>query len=88
MAKSGLNTIYLAGFIHFKKCYADTIHLPSALSVTVGMQQTAYTVGEVDDYQLVCFKVLSGDLDNREIVFDYTTTSGTACEHNYSYHDY
>ena len=86
MAKSGLNTIYLAGSKNVMQTLY--IHLPSALSVTVGMQQTAYTVGEVDDYQLVCFKVLSGDLDNHEIVFDYTTTSGTACEHNYSYHDY
>ena len=42
------------------------------------MQQTAYTVGEVDDYQLVCFEVLSGDIDGREIVIDYSTASGTA----------
>ena len=42
------------------------------------MEQTEYTVGEVDDYQLVCFGVLSGNIDSREIVFDYTTASGTA----------
>ena len=42
------------------------------------MMQTEYTVGEIDDYQLVCFGVLSGDIDSREIVFDYTTSSGTA----------
>ena len=42
------------------------------------MEQTEYTVGEVDDYQLVCLGVLSGDIDSREIVFDYTTASGTA----------
>lgn len=42
------------------------------------MQQTAYTVGEVDDYQLACFEVLSGDIDGREIVIDYSTASGTA----------
>lgn len=35
-------------------------------------------MGEVDDYQLVCFEILSGDIDGREIVFDYTTASGTA----------
>lgn len=49
-----------------------------AYSVTVGLQQTAYTVTEVDDYQLVCFEVLSGDVDGRELVFDYSTASGTA----------
>lgn len=50
----------------------------AAYSVTVGFEQTAYTVDEVDDYQLVCFKVLSGNLASRELTFDYTTTSGTA----------
>ena len=50
----------------------------TALPVTIGMQQTAYTVGEVDDYQLACFEVLSGDIDGREIVIDYSTASGTA----------
>ena len=42
------------------------------------MMQTEYTVGEIDGHQLVCFGLLSGDIDNREIVFDYTTSSGTA----------
>ena len=42
------------------------------------MQQTSYTVGEVDDYQLVCFEVLSGDIDGREIVIHYSTASATA----------
>ena len=50
----------------------------TVLSVTIGMMQTEYTVGEVDGYQLVCFGVLSGDIDNREIVFTYSTSSGTA----------
>ena len=54
------------------------VYLHTALPVTVGIQQTAYTIGEVDEYQLVCFEVLSGDLDSREIIFDYTTSSGTA----------
>ena len=49
-----------------------------AYAVTVGLQQTAYTVTEVDDYQLVCFEVLSGDVDGRELVFSYSTVSGTA----------
>ena len=50
----------------------------TAYAVTVGMQQTSYTIGEVDEHQLVCFEVLSGDLVGRELVFDYSTTSGTA----------
>ena len=53
-------------------------HCFTVLPVTIGMMQTEYTVGEIDGHQLVCFGVLSGDIDNREIVFDYTTSSGTA----------
>lgn len=53
----------------------------AALSVTVGIQQTTYTIGEIDDYQLVCIEVLSGDIDGREIVFDYSTASGSASKH-------
>jgi hypothetical protein len=56
-----------------------------ALPVTIGMQQTAYTVGEVDNYQLVCLGVLSGDIDGREIVITYTTGSGTADTNDYSW---
>ena len=50
----------------------------AALSVTIGFEQSEYTIGEVDGYQLACLGVLSGDIDSREIVFDYSTTSGTA----------
>ena len=50
----------------------------AAYSVTVGFEETAYTVTEVDGYQLACFKVLSGDLAGRELEFDYSTSSGTA----------
>ena len=50
----------------------------SEYSVTVGFEQSAYTVDEVDSYQLACFAVLSGDIAGRELAFDYTTTSGTA----------
>ena len=46
--------------------------------MTVGFEQSAYTVDEVDSYQLACFAVLSGDIAGRELAFDYTTTSGTA----------
>ena len=51
--------------------------LESAL--VVGLEETAYTVDEVDSYQLVCVGVLSGDVDGREIMLSYSTTSGTAC---------
>ena len=50
----------------------------TAYSVTIGLQQTAYTVTEDDEQQLVCFEVLSGDVNGREFVIDYTTSSGTA----------
>ena len=46
--------------------------------MTVGFEQTAYTVTEIDGYQLACFKVLSGDIAGRELAFDYSTSSGTA----------
>ena len=46
--------------------------------MTIGLQQTAYTVTEDDEQQLVCFEVLSGDVNGREFVIDYTTSSGTA----------
>lgn len=47
------------------------------------MQQTAYRVDEVDGYQLVCFGILSGDIAGRELTFEYSTTSGTACMNVY-----
>ena len=58
----------------------------AAYSVTIGLQQTTYTVSEVDQHQLVCLEVLSGDVDGREFVINYATSSGTAgklsyCEH-------
>ena len=60
------------------RLYPTHACIHTAYAVTVGMQQTSYTIGEVDEYQLVCFEVLSGDLVGRELVFDYSTTSGTA----------
>ena len=48
------------------------------LSVVIGLQQTAYTVTEADEQQLVCFEVLSGHVNGREFVIDYDTISGTA----------
>ena len=50
----------------------------AAYPVTVGMQQTDYTVDEVAGYQLVCVGVLSGEIAGRELTFQYSTASGTA----------
>ena len=61
-------------FIHG---YMNIISLVDS-ALVVGFEQTAYTIDEVDGYQLVCIDVLSGDVDGREIVLDYSTTSGTA----------
>ncbi|CAI8052154.1 Sodium/calcium exchanger 2 [Geodia barretti] len=51
-------------------------------ALVVGLEETAYTVDEVDSYQLVCVGVLSGDVDGREISLSYSTTSGTASSGN------
>ena len=59
-------------------CNGSLNMLLAAYSVNVGLQQTTYTVTEVDEQQLVCFEVLSGDVNGREFVIDYTTSSGTA----------
>ena len=62
-----------------------SIHpVATAYLVTVGMQHTRYTVEEVDEYQLVCFEVLFGNVDDRELLIYYTTQDGTASE--YSHH--
>lgn len=50
----------------------------AAYSVRVGIQQTDYTVDEVDSYQLVCVGVSSGQIAGRELIFHYSTASGTA----------
>ena len=46
--------------------------------MTIGLQQTAYSVYETDEYQVVCAEVLSGDIAGRNIMIDYITTSDTA----------
>ena len=74
----GRNCIIITTFQIIISCNHNIFYHPTALPVTIGIQQTAYTVTEVDDYQLVCFEVLSGDIDGREIVIDYSTASGTA----------
>ena len=44
----------------------------------MGLEHTAYTVDEVDGFQLVCIDVLSGDIDGRDIILHYSTSSGSA----------
>ena len=64
-------------------CHEFILHtLVAESALVVGLEETAYTVDEVDSYQLVCVGVLSGDVDGREISLSYCTTSGTACKYN------
>ena len=42
------------------------------------MQQTAYSVDEVDGTLAVCVEILSGEAKGRNITIDYSTSSGTA----------
>ena len=66
------NDITGAGLVqHFHFCLTAT-------PVTIGLQQTAYSVYETDEYQVVCAEVLSGDIAGRNIEIDYITTSDTA----------
>ena len=46
--------------------------------MTIGLQETAYSVYETDEYQVVCAEVLSGDIAGQSIDIDYTTESDTA----------
>ena len=57
------------------------IHILStsaATSVTIGLQETSYSVYETDEYQVVCAEVLSGDIAGRSININYITESDTA----------
>ena len=46
--------------------------------MTIGLQETFYSVYETDEYQVVCAEVLSGDIAGRYIDIEYTTESDTA----------
>ena len=50
----------------------------TATSVTIGLQETSYSVYETDEYQVVCAEVLSGDIAGRSIDINYITESDTA----------
>ena len=40
--------------------------------VTIGLQESQYTVTETEDYQFVCAEVRSGDTAGRDIAIDFT----------------
>ena len=50
--------------------------------MTVGLQQTAYTVTEGNVIVLVCTAVLSGDIAGRTLTIDYNTADGDARGNN------
>ena len=45
-----------------------TYNMYTATPITIGVQHTTYSVGEIDDTQAVCIKVISGDTAGREII--------------------
>ena len=55
-----------------------TLSTSAATSVTIGLQETSYSVYETDEYQVVCAEVLSGDIAGRSININYITESDTA----------
>ena len=54
------------------------MYILTATLVTIGLQQTMYSVHETDGYQVVCAEIQSGDIAGRTIEISYSTTSGTA----------
>ena len=64
---------FLYFFVHVLSFVSTT-----ATTVTIGLQETSYSVYETDEYQVVCAEVLSGDIAGRNIVIEYSTESDTA----------
>ena len=46
----------------------------AATAVTIGLEQTVYTVHEGAEYQVVCAEVLSGNTAGRDIEISYLIT--------------
>ena len=44
---------------------------PTVAPVSIGLQQSQYSVLETEDYQFVCAEVQSGDVAGREIEINY-----------------
>ena len=49
-----------------------TIYVASA--VTIGLEQTEYSVADTADHQVVCAEVQSGNTDGRDIQMQFTVT--------------
>ena len=56
----------------------------SAAPVTIGLEKTVYSVYEPDKYQVVCVKVISGDIAGRNITLNYVAAKETANGTNYT----
>ena len=54
------------------------LFVETATSVTIGLQETSYSVYETGEYQVVCAEVLSGDIAGCSIDINYITESDTA----------
>ena len=54
------------------------LNIPTDTSVTIGLQQSYYSVREDGGFLQVCVEILSGDTEGRTISLDYTTVDGTA----------
>ena len=67
---SSLHLFYKKSSMHFKYY--------TATQVTVGLQQTSYTVTEDHTLLLVCTTVESGSIAGRTITIDYQTADGDA----------
>ena len=44
----------------------------SNTAITIGLQESQYTVSDSDDYQFLCAEVRTGDVDGRDIEIKYT----------------
>ena len=48
------------------------MHIATAnTAVTIGLQESQYTVSDSDDYQFLCAEVRTGDVDGRDIEIKY-----------------
>ena len=72
-------SITLSRYVALQKLHKGVTRIfLAATPVTVGFQQTAYSVHKTYDYQVVCAEVLSGDIAGRIIKIDYRIANETA----------
>ena len=79
----GMGGIFMSLQIHAKfECAVSlllcTLTIYTATEVTVGLQQTMYSVKESDGMQLVCTRIISGSVAGRTITISYETADGVA----------